>query len=179
MRSGEFQPAGPTENNSKLRPALFVASALIMALLITVVLIFIPESKYSGYEEAFFKTYFEESRDLSNDDRSMDNVKANRYYLLSTAFTNKDTIPKHVKQEYRDLLLQYPDSPKAHYYLGLVYFLSAKKRSKRDSVWILYDKAKNLGLNNIYLNLDELIFYKRNGFTQQASEVVNILLEKF
>jgi len=179
MRSGEFQPAGLTEKNVNLKPALFGAAALIVALVIIAVLVFMPESKYSSYEEAFFKTYFAESRDISKDDRSLENVKANRYYILTTAFTNKDTISEQVKQEYRDLLAQNPDSPHAHYYLGLVYFLSAEKQSESDSVWLLYDKAKNLGLNNIYLNLDELIFYRRNSFTQQASEVVNILLEKF
>ena len=179
MRSGEFQPAGLTEKNVNLKPVLFGAAALIAALVIIAVLMLLPESKYSSYEEAFFKTYFEESRDISKDDRSLENVKANRYYILTSAFTNKDTIPVQVKREYRDLLAQNPDFPQAHYYLGLVYFLSAEKRSESDSVWILYDKAKNLGMNNIYLYLDELNFYKRNSFTQQASEVVNILLEKF
>ena len=179
MRSGDFQPAGLTGKKDKLIPVLSVATALIVVLVIIAVLIFRPESNYSSYEEAFFERQFVESRDDSKDDRSLENVKAHHYYLVSTAFTNNDTIPDLVKREYQDLVSNNPDSPQAHYYLGLVYFFSADKQSERDSVWILYDKAKNLGLNNIYNNLDELIFYKRNGFTQQATEVVNILLDKY
>ncbi len=179
MRSGEFQPAGITVKNSKLWPALSVSLALIVVSVIIALLVFWPGSKFSSYEQAFFKTHFEESGNISKNDRSLENVKAHRYYLLTTAFTNNYKIPGQVKREYRGLLSQNPDSPQAHYYLGLICFLSAEKQSERDSVWILYDKAENLGLNSIYLKLDELLFYKRNSFTQQAFEVVNKLLEKY
>jgi len=179
MSSGEFQPAGLTEKKSNLKPALFGATALIVALVILAVLIFMPESKYSSYEEAFFKTHFEESRDISKNDRSLVNLKVHRYFIYSTASANWNQIPENIKQGYRDLLVQNPDSPLVHYYLGLVYFLSAENLSERDSVWILYDEAENLGLNDIYFKLDELKFYKKNNFTQQALDVVNILLERY
>jgi tetratricopeptide (TPR) repeat protein/predicted Ser/Thr protein kinase len=178
-RSGEFQPAGLTRKKVKKSPTLYIATVLILVLVLAAVLIFMPESKYSRYEEAYFKTYFEESRDISKDDRSLENVKAHRYYIYSTAFANRNQIPENIKQEYRDLLVQNPDSPLAHYYLGMVYFLSTENLSERDSVWILYDEAENLGLNDIYFKLDELKFYKKNNFTQQALDIVNILLEEY
>jgi len=178
MKSGEFQPAGLAGKNFNLIPALSAVGALIVASVIIAVLFFIPESKYSSYETAFFKTHFEESKEISKDDRSLENIKAHRYYIYSTAFVNRNQIPENIKQEYRDLLVENPDSPQANYYLGLLYFLSAENLSQRDSVWILYDEAENLGLNDIYFLLDELKFYKKYNFTQQASDILNILLER-
>ena len=43
----------------------------------------------------------------------------------------------------------------------------------------MYDEAEQLGMNSIYLNLDQLIFYKARGYNQQATEMVELLLEKY
>jgi serine/threonine protein kinase/thioredoxin-related protein/Tfp pilus assembly protein PilF len=179
MSSGEFQPAGVKGKTNKLWPTISVALALIVVSVIIARLGFGPKGQFNSYEEAFFKTHFEDSRNISKDDRSLKNVKAHRYYIRSSAFANQDVIPKYIKQEYRDLLVQNPESPHANYYMGLINFISAENVSERDSVWILYEKAEHLGLDNIYLRLEELIYYKNNTFTQQATEVVSDLLLEY
>jgi len=178
MGSGDFNLAMIKERKRRLSPLLSATAILVLISVFTILFLVLPESKYTGYEKAYFESNFNDARDKSAHDRPLENVKANRYHILSTAYVNQDTMPIDVEQEYRNLLMQNPDSPQAHYYMGLMHYAAGRERSQRDSVWLLFDQAKTLGMDDIYLTLDMAAFFMRDGFTQEAFEMVNALLEK-
>jgi len=178
MGSNEFNLTAVRSGKRKVSSALSVIAALVLISVMTILFFLLGEVKYTGYEAAFFERRFSEAMEKSKDDRTPDNIKAHRYYLLSAAYVNQDTIPPEVENEYRDLLMQNPGSAQAHYYLGLMHFAAGKQRSQRDSVWLLFDQARVLGMDDIYLDLDLAAFYMRYGFTQEALEIVNTMIER-
>jgi serine/threonine protein kinase/thioredoxin-related protein len=178
-RSGELHPADLTTKEKSTIPLRPAFAAVMIIFLIVAAILFWPESNYSAYEKAYFSRHYLEAQEASRDERSLTNIKAHRYFLLSTGKAKEKSLAQPTKQEYRTLLADNPNSAHAHYYLGLVYFLSPQNRAERDSVWMLYDQAEDLGLKSIYLKLDQLNYYVAKGFQQQATEMVDILLNNY
>jgi serine/threonine protein kinase len=174
-RAGEVQLSQSKQKTAfQKKPRLAIAAALILLITLTILMLW-NNSDLSLYERAYFSKNYQEAAEYSDDERSPTNIKANRYFLLSVAKSNQNTLPDHIKQEYRDILSDNPDSAPANYLLGLAYFTSPENRQERDSVWVLYNRAEQIGLQDIYLKLDQLIFYMANGYNQQATELANQL----
>ena len=75
MKSGVFQYTGLTTKKNNLFAVISTVSVLIIAIIIFELFVFMPESNYSDYEEAFFENQFVDSRDDSKDERFLENVK--------------------------------------------------------------------------------------------------------
>jgi serine/threonine protein kinase/thioredoxin-related protein/uncharacterized protein HemY len=178
ISSGEFQPAGINNNKYRFSPVPTAIAAVLLIIVILYAFVYLPDAVYTDYEEAFFKTHFAECSDLSKSERFLENVKANRYYILASVFSNHDTIPDELRREYQNLLIDNPHSPEAYYYQALV-GQSIENPTEGDSIWLLHTKAADLGLDNLYSSLDKFIFYRNNRFTQQALEMVNLLMEEY
>ena len=106
-----FNVAMLTNTQRKPKPAIYVLSGLLLITVLLFTFLLLPDSKYSDYEKAYFERDYIESMEESNEERTLDNIKANRYYILSAASVNPDSLPVSVENEYRNLLKQNPHLP--------------------------------------------------------------------
>ena len=162
---------------SYLYPAIGVATLLIA---IIIYLIW-PKSEFTAYERAFFEGKMEIAMKKSKQKRSLSNVKAHYYYLQSTNIYHTYDFPEEVKREYQKILRENSESPEAHLYLGYIYLLGSYSsvRHKRDSIWILIDKAMKMGLKNDFIDLIKSEIYSQGDLPNLSVKEVKKLVSLY
>ena len=129
---------------------------------------------FTDYEKAYFAFQMEDANRLAKKKLSLNNIKANFYYILSDYFRGSPKISSEVRKEYQKLLKENPKSDEAKFYLGMIYAYDRIYREELDSAALLLldcsERIKSVEVNFVLNH-----FFANGGVSNYAMKTAEKL----
>lgn len=158
---------------------LLFAFPIIFIAILAIIYFLYPTSEFSSYEQAYFEGRLTDAVSISKEKRTLEDTKAHYYYLNASYLINSNELPDEIKNEYKQLFKDNPKSAEATFYLGLTYNLSPQWRTERDSAWILIEKAQEMGLKNMYVDISKYKLFQNLYLPSNIIESADSILKLY
>jgi len=172
------------EHRSTFRLSKKVLYSLLSVFLILICIFIVllwPKDNYTKYEKSYYQGKYEKGLKASNNKRSLKNIKAHYFFIqcISLIHETEDETVRRIKNEYRNLLEENPQSPEAHFYLGMLYAYNLEWRAEADSSWLLINKAIELGLDSEFAEIEKASLLSYYQLSSQALEAASVVIGSY
>lgn len=170
--SAEDEDSFRLDKDTVLKVILPISLTVFFLFLLLFLMIF---NNITDYEDDYFRSDIRSAHSKTKDFKSIKNVKANYFNIVSAEQDDAGAMINY----YKDIYRKNPDSPKASFFMALTYLKFNSERNMLDSAYILFKKSEKLGLNSVYLHISKLELYKMLNAKAIASAMAEKLADQY